>query len=167
MLWLVVFLLLSYKSLRLCFVFFFSVCLFSFCCSDWVNSIDLLSSSLILFSFTSLLLFSPSSKFFFFLNVWHFILQFFKFHLVLFCKFHFFAEVFSFFICFKGICNWCWITFVWLLSSLYQIIPTSYSSPSWCQLIVFLIQVVIFLILSMMSNFLLYSGHCFYYVRGI
>lgn len=35
-----------------------------FCCSDWVNSIDLSSSSLILFSITSLPLLNSSSKLF-------------------------------------------------------------------------------------------------------
>ena len=115
-----------------------------FCCSDWVNSIDMSSSSLILFSITSLPLLNSSNKLFLCVSD---ILSFSSlFHLVLFCKFHFFAEVLYFFICFKRICYWCCVTFVWLLSNLCQIISTStsYSSPSWCQLIVFFKQVVIF-----------------------
>lgn len=56
-----VYLLVSYNSLMLCFVFFLH---FPFCPSSWISTMGLSSNSLILFSTISNLLLSPPSKHF-------------------------------------------------------------------------------------------------------
>lgn len=98
--------LLSHRSLRLCSFFFFS--LSSHCCSDWMSSFDLSSSSLIL-PFCHLRPSTESiqrvlnfSSFFF-----HLCNSTSLFLLLLF----YFAEILHFFICFQWICNYLWRQF--------------------------------------------------------
>lgn len=140
-------------------IFFHFLSLFSLCCS--VSSINLSSSSLILFSVISTLVSNPSSEhlfqlfFFSLISIWLFFITY-----ISLLRFSFFSFVSPDFIIA------CWNIFLMValkfLSDNSNIRYLSMLGSLGCFL---LFWVVVFLVLDMMGNFRLYPVHFICYVR--